>query len=148
MARNAVKARAEKKLRGAVDRLPDFLGFFDCSTRVVSDPPGLHRYTCGLGRQDIGGQLEELEKSDLDGGEKTQKKSKLHSRFASWSTKGRQLAGVIVLRDDGTPAVGSQAFEALRDHWGPIFNGGEGDSVRRGRSWKTVLSDALRGFAH
>ena len=74
MARNAVRARAEKKLRGAVDRLPDLLGFFDCSTCVASDPSGLHStlvYTCDLVRQDIGEQLEELEKFDLDGEEKT-----------------------------------------------------------------------------
>ena len=128
-ARNAVKARAEKKLRGAVDGLPDLLGFFDCSICLASDPSGLHRYTCDLVRQDIGEQLEELGKSDLDGEEKTQKTSKFHARLASWSIKGRQVVGVTVLRGDGTPAVGSQAFEALENHWEPIFNGGEGDDT-------------------
>ena len=106
VARNAARARAENKLRGAVGRLPDFLWFFGCGTCVVSDPSGLHRYTCDLVRQDIGRQLEELEKYDLEGEEKTQKRSELHSRLAPWSTKGRQVVGVTVLRSDGVPAVG------------------------------------------
>ena len=135
VARNAIKARAGKKIRGAVDRLLDLLEFFDCSIRVVSDrlsdPSGLHRYTCDLVRQDIGKQLEALEKSDHEGEEKTQKRSKLHSRLASWSTKGRHLVGVTVLKSDGALAVGNQAFEALKGHWEPIFNGGEGDSKAR-----------------
>ena len=68
---------------------------------------------------------------DLEGEGKIQKRSKLHSRLASWSAKGRQVVGVTVLRSDGTLAVGNLAFEALKDHWGPIFNGGEGDSKAR-----------------
>ena len=129
VARDAVRARAEKKLRGAVGRLPDLLEYFDCDSCVVFDPSGLHRYTCDLVRQDIDRQLDELERSGFEGEEKTQKRSKLHSRLASWSAKGSQVVGVTVLRSDG--AVGSQAFEALKDHWEPIFNGGEGDSKAR-----------------
>ena len=61
-------------------------------------------------------------KPDLDDDEKSRKRSKCHTRLASWSPKGRSVVGITVLDEEGSPTSDKGAFETLRSHWEPVFN--------------------------
>ena len=58
---------------------------------------------------------------------RSRKRSKCHTRLASWSPKGKSVVGITVLSDDGTPADDKGSFEALKSHWEPVFNNCVGD---------------------
>ena len=126
-ARSAVRARSRVKLARAIDRFPCLVDFFNCDGCFISDPSGLHTLVCDINREDLRGQLAEVEASGLDEEEKNRKRSKCHTRLASWSPKGKSVVGITVLRDDGTPTDDEGAFGALKSHWEPVFNNYVGD---------------------
>ena len=126
-ARASVRARSRTKLARAIDRFPHLGEFFNCVDCFISDPSGLHTLVCDINREDLIGQLAEVEASDLDEEEKNRKRSKCHTRLASWSPKGKSVVGITVLKDDGTPTDDEGAFGALKSHWDPVFNNAVGN---------------------
>ena len=82
---------------------------------------------CYINREDLREQLAEVEASDLDEDEKSRKRSKCHTRLASWSPKGKPVIGITVLDDEGNPTDDRGAFKALKSHWEPVFNNTVGD---------------------
>ena len=64
---------------------------------------------------------------DLDEGEKSRRRSKCHTRLASWSPKGKSVIGITVLDDEGKPTDDGGAFKSLKSHWEPVFNNVVGD---------------------
>ena len=107
--------------------------FFDCDECYVSDPSGLHTLGCDINRGDLKEQLAEIEASDPDDHEKNRKKSKCHTRLASWSPKGRSVVGITVLDEGGAPTSDKEALAALKSHWEPVFNNVVGDRRAFGR---------------
>ena len=69
---------------------------------------------CDIKREDLREQLAEVEASDLDEDEKSRKRSKCHTRLASWSPKGMSVIGTTVLDDEGNPTDDKGAFKALK----------------------------------
>jgi hypothetical protein len=126
-ARRAVFSRSRVRLGGALDRVPCLSCFFDVDECRVSDPSGLFRFTCDLVRGGIKNSLDEVNRSDLSAEEKSAKRSRMHERLSSWAPKGRSFIGIAVLGEDCEPLDGDAAFGALRGHWEPVFNSGQGD---------------------
>ena len=56
--------------------------------------------------------MAEVEASDLDEEEKSRKRSKCHTRLASWSPKGKSVVSVTVLNDNGSPTDDEGALGA------------------------------------
>ena len=126
-ARSAVRARSRLKLARATDRFPGLSAFFNCDDCFISDPSGLHTLVCDTNREDLRGQLAEVEASGLDDEEKSRKRGKCHTRLASWSPKGKSVVGITVLDEEGSPTSDKGASEALKSHWEPVFNNVVGD---------------------
>ena len=120
-ARSAVRARSRMRLARAIDRFPGLGETLNCDVCVVSDPSGLHTLVCVINREDLREQLAEAEASDLDDDEKGRKRSKFHTRLASWSPKGRSVVAFTVLDGDGSLTNDKDAFVALKSHWALVF---------------------------
>ena len=101
-ARSAVRARSRMRLARPIDRFPGLGDFSNCDDCVVSDPSGLHTLVCDINREDLREQSAEVEASDFDDDEKNRKRSKFHTRLASWSPKGRSVVGFTALDEDGS----------------------------------------------
>ena len=101
-ARSAVRARSRIRIARAIDRFPGLGASFNCDGCLVSDPSGLHTLVCDINRGDLKEQLAEVEASDLDDDEESRKRSKCHTRLASWPPKGRSVVGITVLDEEGT----------------------------------------------
>ena len=126
-ARSAVRARSRLRLARAIDRFPGLSAFFDCDDCFITDPSGLYTLVCDINRGDLREQLAEVEASGLDDDEKSRKRSKCHTRLASWSPKVRSVVGITVLDEEGSPTSDKGAFKALKSHWEPVFNNVVGD---------------------
>ena len=55
------------------------------------------------------------------------------------------MKGIAALSQDGTPAVGDEAFEELKRHWEPVFNG-DGGEVSAMEKFRDLLPGARRAL--
>ena len=108
-----MQGRGIRRLARAIDRFLGLGAFFNCGDCYVSDPSGLHTLVRDINKDDLKEQLAEVEASDLDDDEKSKKRSKCHTRLASWSPKGRYVVGITVLDEGGSPTSDKDAFVAL-----------------------------------